>query len=158
MPDEQQTPVVPMNLKPNVALPQTLTIPAHLARIEQVSRRFVITTHDAQAPQSVIDWMRADRRYTDWFEPVAEVEAVAAVASEPEDDGEPPVDYNTLNMDALRALINERGVVLPEGEGSGKDGTYKKADLVAALEAADKVPDDDTSDGDPPLNIVGSEN
>ena len=41
-----------------------------------------------------------------------------------------------LNVDELQAVLEQRGVDIDSIQGTGKDGTVLKKDLVAAVEAA----------------------
>lgn len=52
-------------------------------------------------------------------------------ASEP-----PPVDYESMHVDDLAKLVDERGITIEEG--SGANGNIIKDDYVAALKADDE--------------------
>lgn len=65
------------------------------------------------------------------YEPYSIAKAQAAETAA--DEAEKPVRYKDMKVDDLRAVLDERGILIPEG--------VKKADLIAALEAHDNGED-----------------
>jgi pyruvate/2-oxoglutarate dehydrogenase complex dihydrolipoamide acyltransferase (E2) component len=100
---------------------------AAMARISEATgvEAAALPTHHRDA--AYLEAQRLDTLAT-WLEQV--VEAVSA-------DAPPAPDYASMTAVELRRLLDERGIVLEEGSGAG--GGIVKADLVAALVAADKA-------------------
>ncbi len=66
---------VALNLRSNVALPQTVILPMRLVNLLQVDRRYLITSRTQSVPQGIADFLRADLRYAGWFEDAPKVAA-----------------------------------------------------------------------------------
>ena len=62
---------VKANFRPDaVAFPLRVKIPAALARDNGVARRYIIQNADKPIPEDVLNWLKKDARYKDWFEDV----------------------------------------------------------------------------------------
>lgn len=71
---------VALNLKKLVALPQVVILTAALRSKLGIDRRLTIYERQQAVPEAVREWMRSDKRYTDWFEadvPVAVADEIA---------------------------------------------------------------------------------
>lgn len=103
---------------------------------KQFAERLVIDSLPEPPPAPQI--VRADEPDDDWdaAEPVAMPDENDDLVDDGEADDEPYTDYESMSINDLKALMDARDIAIPE-EGTGRNGSVLKRDLIAELAAAD---------------------